>query len=460
MFEGIKPVGPARMPSVTELADFIERLGGDASPASDAERIDQIGALEALKGAAAATQARVTVAFDASQRAKQAAQGVPAKEQGRGVGSQVALARRDSAFKGNRHLGLAKALVREMPHTLAALAAGEISEWRATLMVRETAVLDAVHRSQVDAALAGRLGSLGDGGVAREAKKLAYKLDPGSALRRTRRAAADRRVSIRPAPDTMAYVTGLLPVAQGVAVHASLSRHADAAKAGGDTRTRGQIMADTFVERITGQTRADAVPLEVNLVMTDRSLLGEDDSPARLDGYGPIPAALGRSLVRGSGPVADLAKVWVRRLFTRPGTGGLVALESRRRCFDGLLRRFLVLRDEVCRTPWCDAPIRHGDHVVAAAEGGPTSAGNGQGLCEACNFVKETPGWSASTSRAGPVPEISVGTPTGHVYTSNAPPLPGVGRADRSDRVQAIRSMTAGRASPFEDAFAASIDAA
>ena len=416
------------MPSASELAEFLERLGAATPAASDGERIDQIRALEALKSAAAAAQARASVDFDDSQRADQASQGVPPGVRGHGVASQIALARRDSPVRGSRHLGLAKALVREMPHTLTALSSGEISEWRATIMVRETAVLDPAHRAQVDAALSGRLGSLGDRGVEREARKLAYRLDPGSALRRSRGANADRKVTIRPAPDTMAYLTGFLPVAQGVAVHASLSKHADQVRSAGASRTRGQIMADTLVERITGQAQAVAVPVEVGLVMTAGALFGGDNTPARLEGYGPIPAALGRSLVRGSGPAAERATVWIRRLFTRVDTGELVAMESSRRCFDGLLRRFLVVRDEVCRTPWCDAPVRHGDHVVPAAKGGPTAAHNGQGLCETCNQVKETAGWSASASRAGPIAEIRLVTPTGHSYASHTPPLPGAAR--------------------------------
>ena len=93
-------------------------------------------------------------------------------------------------------------------------------------------------------------------------------------------------------------------------------------------------------------------------------------------------------------------------------------MESRARDFPPLLRRFLILRDEVCRTPWCDAPIRHADHVVAHADGGPTNSINGQGLCEACNYVKETPGW---TSRAGPDGAVTTTTPTRHAYCSSEP---------------------------------------
>ena len=51
---------------------------------------------------------------------------------------------------GNQHLGLANALVHEMPHTLAALASGALSEYRATLIVRESACLSLEHRRELD----------------------------------------------------------------------------------------------------------------------------------------------------------------------------------------------------------------------------------------------------------------------------------------------------------------------
>jgi hypothetical protein len=114
----------------------------------------------------------------------------------------------------------------------------------------------------------------------------------------------------------------------------------------------------------------------------------------------------------------------LRRLYTDPETGQLVAMESTRRVFDGLLRRMLVLRDGRCRTPWCDAPVRHADHVVAHAEGGPTSLPNGQGLCERCNQTKTLPGWNAralGSDRGGHI--VRTTTPTGHSCDSTAPPL-------------------------------------
>jgi hypothetical protein len=220
----------------------------------------------------------------------------------------------------------------------------------------------------------------------------------------------------------MTYLTGFLPVAQGVACQAALTREADSRKAAGDARTRGQIMADTLVERITGQTKATGVPVQVNLVMTDQALLGREGrglhEPAHLEGYGPIPAALGRDLSRA----AD--KAWIRRLFTSPRSGELVAMDAKARLFEGQLRRFVIIRDQICRTPWCDAPIRHADHALRAADGGKTTAQNAQGLCEACNHTKEAPGWTTK-----PVPglrhAVTTTTPTGHTHASRAPDPPG-----------------------------------
>ncbi|MGI8949725.1 MAG: hypothetical protein ACR2FV_17460 [Ornithinimicrobium sp.] len=91
-----------------------------------------------------------------------AAVGVPAAKRSVSIGAQVALARRESPWRGSRHLGLAKALVGEMPATLSALQTGTISPWAATLVVRATACLSGEHRGLVDALMGPRLGELSD----------------------------------------------------------------------------------------------------------------------------------------------------------------------------------------------------------------------------------------------------------------------------------------------------------
>ena len=387
--------------------------------------VEGIATLEKFKAAAAARQARLAVALDTARRADEAAAGLPAARRGRGVAAEVALARRDSPARGGRHLGFARALVNEMPHTLAALETGALSEWRATIAVRESACLDVEDRRRLDAELCSdvtRLDGMGDAAIAAAARAIAYRLDPHSVVDRAARAQEDRTVTIRPAPDTMTYVTALLPVAQGVSIYAALKREADVCC---DGRSRGQVMADTLVERVTGRPAEQPVPVAVNVVISDQALVGVGNPAAVIAGYGPVPSALARKIIADA--VADQrSHATLRRLYATPATGALVALESRARVFPKGLADFIGVRDQRCRTPYCDAPIRHRDHAKPHRKGGTTSAVNGLGLCERCNYVKESDGWLVtSTTAENGTHTAEFTTPTGSRHRSTAPPMPG-----------------------------------
>ncbi len=255
--------------------------------ADESALIARIEALERLKSAAAAAQAHAAAAFAAARAAAEAADGTPARRRGRGVGAEIALARHDSPARGDRHLGFAKALVHEMPHTLAALECGALSEWRATLIVRESACLDVEDRRALDAELCAdrsRLEGLGDRRIAADAKAIAYRLDPHAVVERAARAERERTVTIRPAPDCMTYLTALLPLAQGVSVYAALKRSADTC---GDGRGRGQVMADTLVERVTGRPATVAEPDRGEPGALRRDAAGRRDSAGDRDRLRP-----------------------------------------------------------------------------------------------------------------------------------------------------------------------------
>jgi len=401
--------------------------------ADESVLVERIAALERMKAAAAAQQARLAVALDAARKAAEAAAGVPAARRGRGVAAEVALARRDSPVRGSRHLGLAKALVHEMPHTLAALEHGVLSEWRATILVRESACLDVDDRRRLDAELCSEpegLVGLGDAALAAAAKAAAYRMDPHAVVDRAARAETERAVTIRPAPDTMTYVTALLPVAQGVSVYAALKREADACC---DGRSRGQVMADTLVERVTGRSAVLPVPVAVNVVISDQALFGADNAPAVIAGYGPVPSAVAQKLITDA-VTERRSRATLRRLYAKPASGALVALESRARLFPKGLAAFIALRDQRCRTPYCDAPIRHRDHAKPHRRGGPTSAVNGLGNCARCNYTKEAPGWevTAGVDEDG-THTAEFTTPTGEHYHSRAPRMPGTPAAQMGE---------------------------
>ena len=414
-------------PALAVVEGFTRWLAALAPATVEGENLGRITVLESVKNVCAAAQARETVAFDEARREAEAGRGVPAKERGKGVASEVALARRLSPSQGSRQLGLARALVAELPHTMGKLTAGLVSEWRATIVAKETGWLPVEGRRHVDAQLAPILTTVGEKRLAAEARRLAQAWDPAEAVRHLKRAESERCVTVRPAPDAMVYLTALVPMVQGIAAYAAVKKHADTLIGTGQAgeRGRGQVMADTLIERLTGQETAAAVPVEVHLVMTDAALLGgnsEDASqePAWVVGHGPLPAATARALLSpdSDGP-SGKARAWIRRLFTSPETGHLVAMDSHRRTFDGLLRRMVLLRDDTCRTPWCDAPIRHIDHARPHAAGAATSYSNASGLCERCNQVKENPGW---THTATP-DSLTVTTPTGQEYTTPTHPL-------------------------------------
>ena len=390
-----------------ELSDLDQEI-------SDRERIDRIRHLEELKSVLAAAQARETAAFVASHQAAQARRGVPADRVGRCVAAQIGLARRISPFQAARYVSQVQVLTADLPETFAKLAAGAVSEWHALTVARETSWLGRDNRAAVDSEIARELGTVGTRRLVDTVHKTAYRLDPHGYLDRLKIAESERHVSVWPAAEAMVRLSAVVPMIQGISCYATLTKHAQAmAGVGTETRTRSQIMADTLIERLTGQTQATAVPIQVNLIMTDQTLLNHGDGrdhPATVIGGGVIPAELARRTLTTD------AKVLLRRLYFDPA-GRLAAMESVSRCFTTAQRSFLTLRDQTCRTPFCDAPIRHADHVIPAEHGGPTTITNGQGLCETCNYTKTSDGWTQQPDGD----TIETTTPTGHTYRSRAP---------------------------------------
>ncbi len=216
----------------------------------------------------------------------------------------------------------------------------------------------------------------------------------------------------------MTRVSALLPVVQGVAAYAALTAAADTAHAAGDERSTNQVMADTLIARVTGEEEAGEIDIEIQLVITDEALRGDGNTPARINNHGPVPTPIARGL---AAEAIGNNRAWVRRLYVRPDGGQLVAMESARRHFPKTMKAFIKTRDEVCRAPWCGAPIRHIDHLTPVHAGGTTTLANGQGLRERCNQLKQHPGWQHTAQPDG---TSTIRTPTGHQHHSRAPDLP------------------------------------
>ncbi|MFD2027707.1 HNH endonuclease [Promicromonospora aerolata] len=433
-------------------------MTGPAQQQVQAEWVDLLGELEALKNTAAAAQARLAVALEQATRSDEARQGIRAERRGRGVPSQVGAAMQSSPHGGGSFLGTARAWVTEMPYTFDALRTGVLSQWRATLMVRETAHLSAEHRARIDEEVCGpahraALARMGTKRLIAKVKELAARFDVDACVKRNAKAVSERCVSVRPAPDLMVYLTALVPMQQGVQAYARLKKEAESARATGDERGTGQIMADTLVERITGREpgKADDVPVTINLLVSDQTLLtGGDltstdltstdptgsggqpgteqpaDQPAVVvegaaAGAGTVPGPVARALVAHA---IDADAAWLRAIYVDP-RGRLLATTSTSRFHPPGLSALLRAREQgICATAWCDAPVRHIDHVTPHADGGRTSLDNGQGLCVRCNHAKQAPGWTQHPTDVEGRHAVETITPTGHAYTTVVPVPP------------------------------------
>lgn len=445
-------------PLTARLDELLFELGvavrDDDVGCADGVRVDRVASLERLRSAVVALQVAESVRFARSQTALQMVQGVDPRVVGRGVADQLALACGVSPFTGSRRLGVARALWFDLPETFGLLTAGEVSEQVAEAVVSETRHLDAVTRRRVDAELVGDgIGGLSVRRAIALARRVAYAADPVAYVARGRTERKSRRVGCRAAPDTMSFVSGFVPVEQGVACLAALRAEAEARLAAGDSRSRDQVMADAFVERLTGQVRAQDVNVEVQVVVPWEVLVDPADPGAGFVDGELVPGEIVRDVL-----ASTRGRVWWRRLFTMPASGAwfggcapegqagtpqgqagtpsssssggrsvVVGGDRVRRRFDGWLAAMVRARDQRCRDPFCDAPVRHIDHIVRFADGGSTTVENGRGVCARGNYVREMPGWRVEVVDGGvrgSPHTVRTTTPTGHVYESRAPDPP------------------------------------
>ncbi|MEU4418678.1 HNH endonuclease [Nocardia salmonicida] len=426
------------------LRAFREALLRMPVPKNDGQALELIEEMERTKAALAATQAATTTVVARRRRttlqdARDQARAAGKRGFGHieaSIGAEIGLARRESPTQGRTHLELADALTHDLPHTLTALFEGDINEERALIIARETADLTAEDRSTLDAELFGTghyddTIALGDHQLRDLLRRIAYRLDADGTTTRWAKARARRRVTTRNLGDGTARLSAIIAIEHAATVATALDTAAETARNAGDPRTRDQVKADTLVARITGTDSPaapdpdrDAAPVLVNLLISAETLLGDSTEPGHVPGIGPIPAAFAHHWVARA---TTQARAALRRLFTAPTDRDLVAMESGSRTFPPALAELIGLRDTgTCRTPWCNAPIRHHDHAPSADQGGTTSFDNGQGLCEACNYIKETPDWITwvTTTPTGRQ-EIGTVTPSGHTYATRPPPQPG-----------------------------------
>jgi hypothetical protein len=148
------------------------------------------------------------------------------------------------------------------------------------------------------------------------------------------------------------------------------------------------------------------------------TLLGLDEQPGELDGYGPITAAHARRLA------ADPSGTWYR-LITDDAGRLLDYAQTRYRPPQALIDH-VAARDQRCRFPHCTRPARRCelDHVTPFGPNesdGSTAVDNLAALCPRHHHLKHESGWRLTGDPAGTLTWTS---PLGHSYLSEPEALP------------------------------------
>jgi HNH endonuclease/uncharacterized protein DUF222 len=161
------------------------------------------------------------------------------------------------------------------------------------------------------------------------------------------------------------------------------------------------VLGDPNLPQAHGQRPA------INVTVAIGTLLGYDEQPAELDGYGPISAAMARRIA------TDPTGTW-RRLVT-DGTGQLLDYGRRTYRPPANLTDHVIARDTTCTFPGCRRPARlcDLDHREAWDDGGETNADNVAALCPRHHNAKHHAGWQVRRRQDG---SREWSSPTGHRY--------------------------------------------
>ncbi|MFE7797959.1 DUF222 domain-containing protein [Nocardia sp. NPDC057440] len=369
----------------------------DFSAISDEGLID---ALRTAHGAAAAAQAAEVFAVRELYRRRRADWADPGPGGARGgefAATEAAVALQVDEATTAALIDIGMVLEDALPRTRAAFAAGRIDLAKVRVIVDNTRAVAREAVADLEPRLLEAAGRTNPLRLRQAARRWAARLDPGGTRRRRERRQEERDVRLRAVQDSMAVFDGLLP-APGAQTVAMRLREMSMQVCASDPRTMPQRRADALVALAdgSGQLRCqcgrgarcpkDGVPIEqprrplIQIGIPADTLLGIQESPAFLAGYGPIDAALARLLAEHARfqvipeqsdvddpATAEQAAQW------RP----MPQLEREVRAVDGL-----------CRFPGCAMPAAESEldhnHPVdreRPSGGGPTVRTNLAVLC-------------------------------------------------------------------------------
>lgn len=463
----------ADTPAGPELAALVESLDLELLDAHD--RVEVVAAAGRVGSWAHAMKARAAAAVDrhwtmSTPRTEPIPEGthvVPERIAPAALALRLQASPRETAtliMEGRCYAGV-------LAETGDALISGALDPPRARVIARRLHDQPAQVALLVEGEVLGRAPGRTSHQVKQDVERSLLRVDAEHAADRHAAARATRTVS-RPQvrDDGMAALWVVLPAAEAVRVDGVLEAAARAARVGGDPRTLEQLRADGLCDLVlhrgctpagafglpvgddpsatsgaaggsatrTSSTQDDGAPrtctsgtvpgaedpaapvaarphprTQVLITIPITTMMGLDEGPAELAGYGPIGAVQARALAWGG--------TW-RRMLTDPRDGTLLDLGRTRYRPTAALAEHVRRRDRTCAWPGCALPAdladldHNRDYHRPPDDGGPpgtTSHANLAPLCRNHHRLKTEAGFRLH--------HVSPGTyvwtdPTGHRY--------------------------------------------
>ncbi|MGH6691942.1 MAG: DUF222 domain-containing protein, partial [Gammaproteobacteria bacterium] len=460
--DGDGPPNPEVLAPVPATAPTQQRVPGpglaavlagvDPAGVSSYDLLEAVAGWERLISWAQARQAEVIAAF-AGRRAGPYAPDTAGRTVSEfaadEIATRLAITRRAADLK----LSVAVELADRLPGTAEALRDGRIDLPKAKAIIEHTTQLtQAEDRRRVEHRVLGRAGLQTAPQLRRSLARAVHAVDSQAVLKRRAKATAERFVHMHPLPDGMAEITAVLPAEDAMTVYTALDtiahcadptdpRGIEARRVDALVDVCGNLLAAGYrpeqfrhaaVDQDAGATtvgagrdgdgsncrtrrgnrrrRGGGPHIQVTVAAT--TLLGVEDQPGELAGYGPIPAEVARQ-------IADHPDSTWRRILTDPASGVLLDYGTTVYRPPPPLARHVRARDQECVFPGCRQPAKRCDldHRTPFPHG-PTCAANLGPLCRHHHRAKTEGGWSWRCDDDG---VITWTAPTGHEYQAQTP---------------------------------------
>jgi hypothetical protein len=233
--------------------------------------------------------------------------------------------------------------------------------------------------------------------VEKATRRMVIAFDPDGAEERAKTAKADADVTLYPAADEVATIVATGDAELARTVMDAINNRAESMGRTGDDRPVGVRRFHALADLVlNGAHRGgqSTVRAETHVRIDLATLVGLNNHPGELTGYGPITAETARRIAANS---------TLRRLVTDPLTGDTLDLGLRAYQPSAALQRLIEADHPTCTMPGCSKPSIHCeiDHRHERHDGGRTDRTNLKPLCKMHHQMKTKKRWKVDQNPDG-----------------------------------------------------------